>query len=376
MAQILLSLASRQIWPQVLTVAHLKPGTLVLLHSPDVRESKNPAQRLKSYFGKIGGPEVKLEEIPSDNFSKIKKRFSEIAEKYRIGIENGRFHFTGGNKLMATAAYEWAKEKKWRSCYLEKRNTLYQFQANTHGSDYSITSKNLDAHLVGNTDPIDLLTAQLDEALVQHAGELLTLNDKGREITIEDLSNQLKKQPIHQGFQYSTLVNIAGKTGRQNPVAGDNLEYATAVVVLKHGIPMVRKGVKLKSSQKSNVTESEIDVVFNWKGRLWMADCKAKSSGASKLRKLEDAMRKLGWDPRKLTDNFNKLKGQLADTEARLLKEDIQQISEMGGLLGSAFAIRMQGLPDDVMRFAHSRRPKVEVVHLAEMMVRLPAVLE
>ena len=43
---------------------------------------------------------------------------------------------------------------------------------------------------------------------------------------------------------------------------------------------------------------------------------------------------------------------------ARLIKEDLQQISEMGGLLGSAFAIRLQGLPDDVMRFARSRRPR------------------
>jgi len=42
----LLSLASKQIWPQVLAVAHVKPERLVVLHSEDIPESKGPAQRL------------------------------------------------------------------------------------------------------------------------------------------------------------------------------------------------------------------------------------------------------------------------------------------------------------------------------------------
>jgi hypothetical protein len=51
---ILLSLASRQIWPQVLLVAHLKPERLILLHSADPAESKGPAQRLKRFLDQSG----------------------------------------------------------------------------------------------------------------------------------------------------------------------------------------------------------------------------------------------------------------------------------------------------------------------------------
>jgi len=40
---ILLSLASKQIWPQVLAVAHLKPERFFLLHSDDLVGSKGPA---------------------------------------------------------------------------------------------------------------------------------------------------------------------------------------------------------------------------------------------------------------------------------------------------------------------------------------------
>ena len=50
----LLTLASKQIWPQVLAVARLKPKRLFLLHSADAAESKGPAQRLKRLFDKSG----------------------------------------------------------------------------------------------------------------------------------------------------------------------------------------------------------------------------------------------------------------------------------------------------------------------------------
>lgn len=40
----LLSLASKQIWPHILSVAYLKPKRLILLHSNAVDESKRPTQ--------------------------------------------------------------------------------------------------------------------------------------------------------------------------------------------------------------------------------------------------------------------------------------------------------------------------------------------
>ncbi len=43
-----ISLASKQIWPQVLAVLHLRPQRLVLVHSAEESESKRPAERLRA----------------------------------------------------------------------------------------------------------------------------------------------------------------------------------------------------------------------------------------------------------------------------------------------------------------------------------------
>jgi len=345
----------------------------VLLHSPDPTESRNPAERLQTYFQQSSGPETFLESVPSADFQLIKTRLSEIVAKYGILPCEGIVNFTGGNKLMATASYEWAKDSGWKSCYLERGNFLCEFIPESPHP--TITTTSIDAQLLRDADTVKLLSAQLGESLLQHPGERLTLNAKGREMPREEIAKRLSQKDIHAGFSFRSLLVIDNPLGGPG-AAGDNLEYAAAVVILKHGIPEVRRSVKLKSGSDSNVTESEIDIVFHWNGRLWMADCKAKSSGATKLRKLEQAIQRLGWNPKLLRIELDKLKGQLADTEARLIKEDLQQISEMGGLLGSAFAIRLQGLPEDVMRFARSRRPKVEVVHVAEMMSRIPQLLK
>ncbi len=50
--RLLLSLAPRQIWPQILAVAHLKLETVILLHSDERDDSKAPAKHLKKFFGR------------------------------------------------------------------------------------------------------------------------------------------------------------------------------------------------------------------------------------------------------------------------------------------------------------------------------------
>src|ERR1035437_7500182 len=54
MPHTLLSLASKQIWPHVLTAAWLKPERVFLLHSQDANESQGPAQRLKRFLDETG----------------------------------------------------------------------------------------------------------------------------------------------------------------------------------------------------------------------------------------------------------------------------------------------------------------------------------
>jgi len=50
----LLTLATKQIWPHVLAVAHLNPNRVILLHSVDTVESKGPARRTQEAAGLKG----------------------------------------------------------------------------------------------------------------------------------------------------------------------------------------------------------------------------------------------------------------------------------------------------------------------------------
>jgi len=102
---ILLSLASKQIWPHVLSVAHLAPEQVFLLHSEDAVESKGPAQRLKRFFdasGLVPRGATYLEAVLHDDFSAIESRFDEIIAKHRLNLAECLVNFTGGNKLMSS----------------------------------------------------------------------------------------------------------------------------------------------------------------------------------------------------------------------------------------------------------------------------------
>lgn len=78
----LLTLASKQIWPQVLAVLHAKPDRLVLFHSNEERESKRPAERLQNFFqaGAITNPPtVELNCVPHDRYKDVVDAFADWA---------------------------------------------------------------------------------------------------------------------------------------------------------------------------------------------------------------------------------------------------------------------------------------------------------
>src|SRR3989442_2351817 len=118
----LLSLASMQIWPQVLSVAHLKPERVSLLHSEEASESKDPARRLKRFFD-YAEPRLlpqgatRLESIPHDDFAAIERLLDTLPSKQQLILGECLVNFTGGNKLMATVAFRWAAKRSVRAFY-------------------------------------------------------------------------------------------------------------------------------------------------------------------------------------------------------------------------------------------------------------------
>ena len=194
----LLSLASRQVWPHILAVRHLRPSRLILLHSDDADESKRPAQRLKKFFDErsqiIGRGSTRLERIAHDDFSAVERRLGEIRGSLSISDDECALNFTGGNKLMATAAFRWAAAHRTRAFYLERGNRLTWFEPSDHG--LVTRSEILDGRIANSLDPVALLRCQLLASEVEREGEKLELSESGIALSEQEFQARIRNGAI------------------------------------------------------------------------------------------------------------------------------------------------------------------------------------
>lgn len=374
---ILLSLASKQIWPHVLAVSHLKPERVFLLHSDDPSESKGPAQRLQRLFGEAclvpeGG--TLLEPIPHDDFSAIESRFDEIVAQRQLNLGDCVVNFTGGNKLMAAAVFRRVARRGVRAFYLERGNQITWFEP--RDGDMITHAEPLPVGVTNKLDAAALLTCQFGDEVVQFGGERLTLNEKGSRAARQDLAAKLQGETRldRGGFDFRKWLQIENPSPRQ-PNEGDNLEYGTACALLKAGVPAVRRSVEFATRPNSQNSEGELDLVFNWNGRLWVVDCKDRVGGETKVEKLRTAVLGGGVDIRQTEALLNSIAEDLKDRDIKILREDLLQIAEVGGLLGYALAVRSVRPPQQAVEFADNRRAQVEVVLKADLVKCLPAIL-
>jgi hypothetical protein len=372
----LLTIVSRQIWPQVLAVTHLKPERLFLLHSENPTESKEPAQRLKRFFEHAnlvpGG--VHLATIADTDFGQIETDLEDLQVRNKLRHEACVLNFTGGNKLMATAAFRWCARRSVDAFYLERRNQLTWFEPRE--GDILTRTETLDPHLTDFLDPVDLLICQLGSAVVKSRGERLTLAAPGRNGRVEDVQARLKQefQARDSKLEFRKWLQIDCKRTIE-PREGDALEYAVAVILLKLGVPTAYRSVELKPTESTPFTEGELDLVFNWGGRLWVVDCKDKASGKLKLDNLKTALLKEGVNISRVQKHLDRLSDELSEKDIKVLREDLQQIAEVGGLLGSSIAVRSAGLPPQAVEYARTHRPHVEVIYKNELAARLRTLL-
>ncbi|HYT61837.1 MAG TPA: hypothetical protein VEL06_16785 [Haliangiales bacterium] len=373
----LLSLASKQIWPQVLAVAHLAPERVFLLHSEDAVESKGPAQRLKRLFDGnelVPRGATHLEPVPHDDFSAIESRFDEIIAKHQLNLEECLVNFTGGNKLMATAVFRRVGRRGVRAFYLERGNHITWFEP--RDGDMLTHAEPLPTGITNKLDAAALLSCQFGDEVVQSSGERLTLNEKGRNAGPQDLAAKLQAETRlnRNAFDFRKWLTIEDPSPRE-PNEGDNLEYGTACALLKAGVPAVRRGVELSTLPKSTNTEAELDLVFNWNGRLWVVDCKDRVGGDAKVESLKTLLLGDGCCNRQTEGLLKSIAEDLKDRDIKILREDLFQISAVGGLLGCALAVRSSKPPQQALEFAASRHPHVEVLLKADLVKRLPAIL-
>jgi hypothetical protein len=351
----LLSLASRQIWPQVLAVLHARPQRLVLFHSAEEAASKRPAERLREFFqgGAIASPpDVELLRVPHDRFQEVVDAVADAAERWDLDQGNRRVHLTGGNKLMAMAAAEWCRLAGVSCFYIERDLRVFPFQA----SGYDLLPQpdfKLDPHLARDVQPLALLRCQLDRADIVSPGQRLTLNDHGRRMP------ESQFQPLLRD-EYDFRKLLAWDLDETESRRGFALEYATAFALLKLGVPVVQRSVRLapRVIRGSGKEEGELDLVFNWAGKLWLVDCEDKDSAEGKVDRLRTEILKQTSVGPGLDKLLARIEEELRDKELKPLKEDLLTVAEVGGLLGKAICVR-RSLPLQAREFAQSRNLSV-----------------
>lgn len=355
----LFSLASKQIWPQVLGFLqmHPRPDRLVLFHADEETESAGPARRLKQLFvseGLLSESAVELVRVPHDHFGAMVEGLAATAERLVLDDTNCRLNFTGGNKLMAMAAAEWCRLAGVPCFYLERDLRVFPFLP--RGIDLLPQPDfKLDPHLPRDLNPLALLRCQLDGADIVQDGQRLTLNPAGRRLP------EAEFQPLlHNGHDFRKF--LAWDVEEPEQQAGFRLEYATAFALLKLGVPSVQRSVRLapRVLRGSGKEEGELDLVCNWAGKLWVVDCKDRHSAESKVELLRtEILRQMTPDVR-LMEALNRLEEELRQRDLHPLKEDLLSVAEVGGLLGRAIVVRRTALPRQAEEFARSRR--IEVV--------------
>jgi len=359
---ILFSLASKQIWPQVLAVAQLKPERIVLLHSEDSMESKGPAQRLKRFFDESGlAPKgaTRMEQVLDSDFAAIERQLDELQSGRQWPLAECAVHFTGGNKLMATAAFRWAAKRGVKAFYLDLHNQLTWFEPRDGEMQTSVEP--LNGHLTDHLDPVALLRCQLDASEVERPGQFLSLNENGKKLQDPDFFRRIDSEQ-----DACSYLRIIGDADRE-PKKGDSLEFSTAAVLLKLGVYRVQRSLRLKvkssPSTGTRLPHAEIDLLFTWGGRLWIVDCKDRKPKEELALVLRRCL------PHSILPEAEKLLGRIQEElligETKAMKEDLLASREAGGLLGNVVCVWKAELPEEVQEYA--RQNQIQVVRKSEL---------
>jgi hypothetical protein len=368
----LLSLASKQIWPHVLAVMHLRPARVFLLHTDHPAESRGPAQRLKRLFEKSGllpQGAASLAAMSHSDFTAIENRLDALQAEASLNLRDCVLNFTGGNKLMATAAFRWAARRGVKSFYLERGNQITSFEP--RDGDIITSTARLDGHVADNLDPVAVLRCQLDASEVERPGQALRLTQAGQQKDLGELSR------LH--LNGSSLKHFLAIEGEADPDEreGYMLEFNAAAILLKLGVPVVQRSLRLKVKSAPQIStrkpHAEIDLLFNYGGKLWLVDCKDRKSSDDLLDGLERELQslKVNSEARKLLIRIRK---ELSISQTKVLKEDLIAVHEAGGLQGQIVCVRKSQLPEEVIQYA--RHNGIEIVAKAELAPGLQTLLQ
>lgn len=191
--------------------------------------------------------------------------------------------------------------------------------------------------------------------MVERAGETLTLSDEGKKVRERDLPSVLKLPT-----RVERMLSVCNKL--RISATGDDLERATAAALLKLGVARVHRGVHLSPvSEDPNLrfaSHTELDLLFNYGGRLWVVDCKDRIPSEDLAERLRQSVSRIlrGIEiPKSVVELLGRVKSELKLSQTKVLKEDLLAAREVGGLLGQVICVRKSELGRDVRQFGNQQ---------------------
>ena len=359
----LLLLTNQELWPGIICTRHFRPEKIILLHGNTPAASKEPAVRLQKFLLKSGlVDKCELLELSDDDFVGIQQKLDSASTTEPLAVG-----FNGATKLMAVACFDWAMKKGHQALYLETDNEIQRFEADGD----KIVCRREDADLSGlsNLNPVETMRSHLQRSEIRKTPKVLTLSEQGKDLPMREALEMLDQSL--RTSKRSQVPLLCRDNRPWHPDSGtihsygERYELTVALALLKLGVAQVAHSVELSAFDSQHVkhVHAELDLVFIWKGRLWVVECKDHEKVEKKGRKLWDSLKQearlhnLDSDEQEFIDEMG---GMLRRRYKKILKERMLAARECGGALAQViFAVRDEP-GGDVAEFAELHK-----IHMA-----------
>jgi hypothetical protein len=287
----LILLASEQLWPNLHSIEYWKGSLkhIFIYHTHDERFSVRPAQRLLR-FCRIRCPHVEV--ICADGDGKPESVVTHI-ETWQEQYPQHRWviNATGGTKLMFLGAASLIGRPNVAVIYRELEG--YWYHVTTHNGYLQTLSLDIPLDTTDSIPVADLLDVLWgdEESQVQ--------SQPPQPLDVRGLTQAL----IHHQGDWRTAFGACGVPLASGDSAGRLFEQYVAAALLALGVPPHNVVCNSTIMSRAGQALQEIDIVVNYRSRVYVLDCKLHSEDSQgsravplmqQIRDLSDTIRRLG----------------------------------------------------------------------------------
>lgn len=342
--KVLVTIASEQIWPQIIPFYVIKPEKVVIIHSGNFEKSKNQANRLADFWRneetKLCCNSVILREMKELDYPDFLS--SEISSTDEVFV-----NLTGGLKTMSLMLHTWAILNKAREFYINEKNKIqwFLFSNNEFSLDREEPIPVGVVREINGIDPVSIAKLYygpehiIDGSLVETTNDIHNISKKSS----SNYKNGVKLEIVLLNF----FLNLFKKDKR----------FDIKNCKLRHS-------VRLKSAN-SDIENEEIDILINYNCTLIIVESKMRRkvvdvdasykqmiANCYNGKKVENAVA--------LEKLIGKINSDISQNKFLQFKSDLYSARLLSGLKAKVLWVTtsMQHLPEHLERFCREHNIK------------------